>query len=525
MTPKPENPHRESEIKLLAGPAGLDVHAIRRSAEALGIALGDGRSASRRDVYLDDAGFHLGRAGAGLRVRQMRKGSLLELKVERGGKGRLRERDELSVPFGDLDDRPRRARDLPRGFRDRIEPFVYDDRLRPAVVLRVERTTHDVAAGESAAELCLDRVAVESPHGDSIGTFEEVELEIRPKTSPRAWLLWADALRDDAGLGDSDASKLHRALLLARADATRWTSGGIEPDLDLREAALRTVEGHFRRMQREEVRVRTSDKPESVHKLRVACRRIRATFEIFASCFAPGEVDEFVRTARRTGKAFNDVRDLDVLTQRLDRDVDRLPDAVRSAGARLVDHLRAGRKSMYKDARKALRKKPRLRACGRFQRWIERPHGEHRHGTSVADGAPSLVWQAARHVFALGQRVRRDSPPERLHELRIATKRLRYTAEAFADVYGRDLNRFVERTAHLQEVLGAFQDATIGVARLEALSAIDGLSRRELLAVGAWMGLEQDRGRRAREAFESVWAEFDTDDVRTYLGAALRAPA
>jgi CHAD domain-containing protein len=518
-------PHRETEIKLLAGPTGLDVHAVRRTAESTQVALDDGRTAERRDVYLDDAGFHLGRAGVGLRIRRHRRQSILGLKVERAGHGRVHERDELELEV-DPSQLPKHARDLPGPFRDRVEPLIFDAALRPAVVLRVERTTHQARANGSTAEVCLDRVATESPHGDAIGMFDELEIEIPPDASRAPWLEWADRLRADAGMTESRLNKLQRGLELARGGLPTPETRRVSFETDLREAARIVLVRHFRRMQREEIRTRTTGKLEGVHKLRVACRRMRAIFEIFAASFAPGEVDDFVQATRRTGRAFNDVRDLDVLVERLDRDLTRLPQGVLKHARRLVARLRSGREELFRDACKALRKRRRLAGCAALQRWLEQPGSEAVNGSSrVADGAPELIWQAAREVFARGQRIRRNTPAEHLHALRIATKRLRYTAEAFLEVYGRDLERFVERTTHLQEVLGAFQDADVGVARLEALAGIEGLSRKELIAIGAWMALEQERGRQAREAFESVWAEFDTDDLRTYLGAALRAPA
>jgi CHAD domain-containing protein len=62
-----------------------------------------------------------------------------------------------------------------------------------------------------------------------------------------------------------------------------------------------------------------------------------------------------------------------------------------------------------------------------------------------------------------------SAPAEALHAFRIAVKRARYAAEAFAPAFGRPVTRFREALVALQDALGGLQDAHVIAAALEPL--------------------------------------------------------
>ena len=64
------------------------------------------------------------------------------------------------------------------------------------------------------------------------------------------------------------------------------------------------------------------------------------------------------------------------------------------------------------------------------------------------------------------------------------------------------------------------QDTFAALARRHG----DELGHRGVLALGAWSMLHAQRAADLRSRFGEVWSEFDTDDLRTYLGACLRRP-
>src|SRR5690606_34307179 len=100
-----------------------------------------------------------------------------------------------------------------------------------------------------------------------------------------------------------------------------------------------------------------------------------------------------------------------------------------------------------------------------------------------ADGTPMLdVHRYAEPILAARfRRVRRDgsrlvdaSPAAEYHDLRIRTKRLRYSLEVFGGLYGQPAERMTAPLKALPDRLGEHQDAEVGIERLHALVAAHG---------------------------------------------------
>jgi hypothetical protein len=60
-----------------------------------------------------------------------------------------------------------------------------------------------------------------------------------------------------------------------------------------------------------------------------------------------------------------------------------------------------------------------------------------------------------------------DRATPELHQLRIAAKRLRYTLELFADIFGESGQVQIERVKAVQEVLGNLHDCDVRIAMIE----------------------------------------------------------
>ena len=73
-------------------------------------------------------------------------------------------------------------------------------------------------------------------------------------------------------------------------------------------------------------------------------------------------------------------------------------------------------------------------------------------------------------VLALEQFVHDESATAKLHELRIATKRLRYTMEIFSILYKGELKEQISLTKQLQDVLGEIHDYVVWVQEFTVLT-------------------------------------------------------
>jgi CHAD domain-containing protein len=97
---------------------------------------------------------------------------------------------------------------------------------------------------------------------------------------------------------------------------------------------------------------------------------------------------------------------------------------------------------------------------------------------------------------------------ERLHRLRIATKKLRYVAEFFAPLYAhKAVKRFTENLEGLQDLLGTINDAQVSAEMIE-LSARGGRRALDREAVGLARGWIAARDALAREHLSKAWRSF-----------------
>jgi CHAD domain-containing protein len=157
----------------------------------------------------------------------------------------------------------------------------------------------------------------------------------------------------------------------------------------------------------------------------------------------------------------------------------------------------------------------------RFGEWIERRgwRGERR---DVDDGA-SRYGQPARELAAqlLARRQRKarkrgrefaDMPAAERHKLRIALKKLRYTAEFFASLYPRKrTDKYVNALKRLQDDLGDLNDLAVAERLLDELFERSGAGqRRDALqrAAGLVLGWHAHRSRAIDKKAVKKWTAF-----------------
>ncbi|MFJ8622853.1 CHAD domain-containing protein [Kitasatospora sp. NPDC093550] len=249
-----------------------------------------------------------------------------------------------------------------------------------------------------------------------------------------------------------------------------------------------------------------ADEPDAVHRMRVACRRLRSALRTFRRLFAPGATDELVAELRWLGGALGGARDREVLAERLAAQARELPagcgpERVAAALERwgeteyrrvwpeVVAALDSPRRRDLGDALAALLADPPLR------RRADRP--------AVAE----LSRIAAREQRRTADRVRTAlaaGPGERdgaLHAARKAAKRARYAGETAAPAAGRRAERYTERMKAVQEVLGEHQDAVVAAAALAAQASAGG----EPFGYGVLYGRQLAAEQAARERLPGVW--------------------
>ncbi len=251
------------------------------------------------------------------------------------------------------------------------------------------------------------------------------------------------------------------------------------------EAARKTLLFHFQRMLAHEAGTRLGQDIEELHDMRVATRRMRAALRLFADSLDPVALAPFARALRRAGRALGAVRDLDIFRQKAQRYRDRLPPD-QAAG---LEPLLAAWEAQYQRARQELlsfldgERYARLRE--HFGELLRTP-GAAAGPALAADGSPrphllrhvvpGMLHQTLAAVRAYDEWLRApDAPLSRYHQLRIASKGLRYALEFFREVLAPEAGELIERMKGLQDHLGDLQDAVVACGIL-----------RDYLTWGTW---------------------------------------
>jgi CHAD domain-containing protein len=305
---------------------------------------------------------------------------------------------------------------------------------------------------------------------------------------------------------------------------------GIVADDSLPEAARKVLRFHFARMQNREAGTRDGDDVEDLHDMRVAVRRMRAAWRVFDDAFKSSRTKRLRRRLESLSDKLGTVRDLDVLTQgleayRLGLDPEQQPglDPLLSLWARqrtsarrqLIEELDSGGYSAFVREMEEF-----LSAGSNAAASVPTPTIPHR----VRDRAPSQIWAAYETVRAY-ELVLPWADIETIHQLRIATKWLRYTLEFFGETLGPDGPRLLGRVAALQDFLGDLHDADVAakLARDVLVARAGELSRTETDAIGAYLHSRERELVRRRRSLGPVWRAVNGAPFRRALGRAAAA--
>ena len=126
--------------------------------------------------------------------------------------------------------------------------------------------------------------------------------------------------------------------------AKALTVKDIAPEKSLEECARRIITTRFYEMMSFRKGAIDGMDIKYVHDMRVASRRLRAAMRNFADCFAPKKkFRRHLKRVERITSTLGDVRDLDVLIDRFQKDLKRVPGDAQIGVQNLIRHLQQER--------------------------------------------------------------------------------------------------------------------------------------------------------------------------------------
>jgi triphosphatase len=466
----------EIELKLALPPrhaARIRRHALLREIKP------DKRTL--HSVYFDTPEFELMRRGIALRVRRLGYHWVQTLKAEARAVGAMSSRPEweMAVAGGASPDfavLPPAALDLLQG----IDPA----RIAPAFVTEFQRTTWRIVRGENEAELALDIGEIQA--GEARHAISEIEIEL--KSGATAFLFdLADELVQQGALYIEPRSKAERGYCLCGA-TTPAPVKSVRPKVHASQSANEVWNALMQAALMQLVAnvpgfLERAHDIEYLHQLRIALRRLRTGMTLAKGRKSPQlpQSNRTVEPLRDVMRNLNPARDWDVfLHETLPKTLAALGEPVApiqsSTNAACEESVFAQIREFAAESRQQAQTELRSSVFTHLVLDLGRSLLAESEvaASQEAKDIDARQWAAAileKRWLTLRKRCRRFarlSPDER-HLARIAAKKLRYAADAFAPLYGKRGLRFIAALADLQNALGRANDAHVGARLLQSM--------------------------------------------------------
>ena len=231
--------------------------------------------------------------------------------------------------------------------------------------------------------------------------------------------------------------------------------------------AAATVLERLKMLTKEADGVKDGSDIEFVHRMRVASRRLRTALRVFADCLPRRPHKVWTRLVRQVTRSLSRARDLDVQLDFIaGMDTRRLKPGFRPGVQRLRLRLKQQRAVLQDEVVRRVESFESSRVVESMQDRLE---------PLVSDvPASNALWRRARReisthldeLLVFRPYVDRPECEKELHQMRIATKHLRYSFELFRPLFGDQLEKTIDMTKEIQQLLGDMHDYDVWAALL-----------------------------------------------------------
>ena len=450
-------------------------------------------------VYFDTADLRLLRSRITLRRRTggSDEGWHLKLPGDAGG------RWERHAPLGRATEQPPRALLAP------VLGVLRGAAVTPVATLRTRRVVTALrdADGRVLAEVADDTVAATVAAGDpaapaEVQSWREVEVELVAGDDAVLTAV-AEALVAAGAHPSGSVSKVGRALTTRLAATVPPGRRAGRPNAG--EVVLDALAVQVAALEEADVMVRT-ERPDAVHKLRVAARRLRSITAVVRPVLDRAATDPLRAELKWLGSELSEARDAEVALAHLRELVAAQPVelVLGPVAARLQQTALRTEAGGQERAVATLSGDRYLRLLEDLQALLADPPL-----TGAAAGPARPVLRKA--VRRAGRRLRRELRAAQradgvqrstaLHEVRKAAKRARYTGELATGVLGRPAEKLVTTMQKVQDVLGERQDTAVTRELCRTLGAAATAAGENAWTYGRLHALEQARAERAELRF------------------------
>jgi inorganic triphosphatase YgiF len=495
----------ETELKLALSPSVAEsvfsVPALKRNG------VGNPKSQRLVTTYYETREKDLARRGVSLRIRQ-ENGKRIQTVKATGDGGVANSRGEWEWPVERATPDLGLLKDAPVA---KLLADVAEDRLEPAVVTDVVRTTRNLDVDGDIVEAALDQGSIVA--GEAKEDVRELELELREGTPASLYRLALElnsAVPFDIEV-ESKAARGFRLMDGSPPRASKPSATRLSPDdsaIQALRAIVKETLGHLLANQPAAL----AGDPEGVHQVRIAVRRIRSALRLFSPHIESHAMRLFEDELRHVGRTIGEARDWDVFCDEI------LPQVSETAEARKFAEMmrtpaEARRAAAHESCVRQLQNPSFRTLVLGLAAWIEEGRensdqvGDKALNRDIEDIAEKLLDGLDAKATKRGRAVRADAEAAELHPLRKSLKKLRYSVEFLESIYRPEkAKRFLRRLKKLQDALGEINDVAMAARLAEGLAAEKHL---ELAPSVAAISLSRGRaGRHALKALAKSWQAY-----------------
>ena len=268
----------------------------------------------------------------------------------------------------------------------------------------------------------------------------------------------------------------------------------------------------------------------AVHDMRVALRRLRSALQDFGQMIDGKSLKRIKADLKKIAAALGEVRDLDVAIAALeDLSLETQEDSIRTGIDELINELKNGREKAHARVHKTLRSIAFEDLRVRFLHLIDDSLRQQQlfRPTNLNEVGRGVIDARLRDFCSLVGSIYVPFDGLRLHELRIAAKRLRYALELFAPACPDKIGGFAKEISKLQSHLGELHDCDLWIENLSGrLTKKDSLrtGKAAIPLAAAWLlaRFVDKRGQYYRKAID-LWLEWIANDLINRLQTRLAA--
>jgi inorganic triphosphatase YgiF len=475
-------------------------------------------------TYFDTSDRRFTDNGLALRVRKQDKNALLSIK-QAGSLGSGREEWERPIDG----DEPN-ANDMSGSPAERLlQKNGSDARLSPLYTVAVDRASFLVKEGSAQIEIAVDRGEIKRDGAEL--PVCELELELK-KGDPRQLFALAQRFIDKAPLRLSLVSKGDRGDRMVNGSWGRpvvASTPKLEPGMTAAQAFRTICHSCLYDFMLNEPAVDDDGDIEGVHRARIAIRRLRAAFSLFSPLLDDRDHERLRRELSWLSDQLGAVRDLDVM--QVETFEPRVNAGAAPLGATsLLAEVAKRRGAARRNLHAALYSDRMRKLLFDLVRWLD--HGEWQARSEAQEPVLTCARELLNGKFkSLRKRARHlaEADAETRHDVRIATKKLRYMSEFFQSLVtgGKRQSRFKTFVRLLEKIQGALGEIQDGAARAQFLQTLvtnmaleEATSRAAItaFAAGVFTAVERPKEKKLVRKAERAFAKIPK--ARPFLKAA-----